>query len=88
MYGNTTHVQAYDCMRQVRSDKENYQKTEQVPVQKKASVFNSYCDLQKSLEYFFFNFCLGNEIKTKLRFQGEVNIFLFYHLIRSKGLIS
>lgn len=35
MYGNTTHVQAYDCMRQVRSDKENYQKTEQVPVQKK-----------------------------------------------------
>lgn len=55
-------------MRQVRSDKENYQKTEHVPVQKKGSAFNSYCDLQQSLEYFFKNFFLPgqrniNEIK-------------------------
>lgn len=88
MYGHTTHAQAYDCMRQVRSDKENYQKTEQVPVQKRVQYLILIVTYKNHLNIFFFNFCLGNEIKTKLRFQGEVNMFLFYHLIRSKGLIS
>lgn len=55
-------------MRQVRSDKETYQKTEQVPVQKKASIFNSYCDLQKSLEYFFLKLFLpGQRNKNEIK---------------------